>query len=72
MKRSKLALVTFILAFMPGCATHMQRALDDLRDARRQLEEAADNKGGHRVKAIELTDAAIAETERGMEFAATH
>jgi len=46
---------------------HMLAALDHLKDARAQLEMAEHNKGGHRVEAIKLTNAAIEEVKRGME-----
>lgn len=46
----------------------MKDALHDLQVARRTLDAATADKGGHRVKAIELTDAAIAEVRAGIEF----
>ena len=45
---------------------HMQAALDALRTARGELQEASHNKGGHRVEALRLTNEAIRETEAGM------
>ncbi len=48
---------------------HMQDALSHLRQARASLQEAKGNKGGHRENAIELVDKAIAQVEKGMEFA---
>jgi hypothetical protein len=48
---------------------HMRRALEHLRAARAELETAEHDKGGWRVRAIENTNRAIAETERGMAFA---
>ncbi|MCW2307531.1 hypothetical protein [Rhodobium gokarnense] len=50
----------------------MERAIQHLLEARRELEKASRNKGGHRVKAIQLTDMAIDEVKRGMRFAKTH
>ncbi len=44
----------------------MRRALEHLRAARAELQSAEHNKGGWRVRAIENTDRAISETERGM------
>jgi hypothetical protein len=44
----------------------MDRALEQLRAARAQLQEAEHNKGGWRVRAIANTDRAIAETEAGI------
>lgn len=51
---------------------HMRAALGSLREARRHLDLAAPDKGGHRVKAIALVDDAIKETQAGMVFDATH
>jgi hypothetical protein len=48
---------------------HMERALADLQSALGQLQVAVPNKGGHRVKAMELVRQAIAETRRGMAAA---
>jgi hypothetical protein len=45
---------------------HMRRALEHLRAARAELQSAEHDKGGWRVRAIENTNRAIAETERGM------
>jgi len=46
----------------------MRDALRDLQKAARTLDRATPDKGGHRVKAIELTKQAIAEVEAGIEF----
>jgi len=46
----------------------MRAALDSLRDAKRSLEQATPDKGGHRVKAIDLTKAAIEQVEAGIKF----
>jgi hypothetical protein len=61
--------------FVVGCVTgrgqpHMEAALDHLQAAKSELTEARANKGGHRVRAIELIDLAISEVEAGMEHAA--
>jgi hypothetical protein len=48
---------------------HMRAALDALRTARSELQQAESNKGGHRAEAIRLVDKAIDETQAGMEFA---
>jgi hypothetical protein len=50
----------------------MASALTTLRQARAALDRAEHNKGGWRVKAIEATNLAISETERGCAFADTH
>ncbi len=69
-------LVVFVVGFTAGHVqadqTHMHAALRHLRDARHELEIATADKGGHRAKAIELCDMAIAETERGIEYARVH
>jgi hypothetical protein len=48
---------------------HMHAALDALRTARSELQQAEANKGGHREAAIRLVDQAIDETQRGIDFA---
>ena len=64
------------LIFLTGCIAgrlsadqpHMQAALDHLRAAKGELEKAEEDKGGHRVKAIRLTNDAIVQVEKGIEF----
>ena len=51
---------------------HMQAALDALRLARRELEQATADKGGHRAKAIGLVNDAINQVEKGIEFDRKH
>jgi hypothetical protein len=48
---------------------NMAAALQHLRAARSWLERAEHNKGGWRARAIQTTDKAIAETERGCAVA---
>ncbi|HTQ13908.1 MAG TPA: hypothetical protein VMH86_08525 [Rhizomicrobium sp.] len=45
---------------------HMEAALADLQSARSELIQSSHNKGGHRVEALRLTNAAIAEVQAGM------
>jgi hypothetical protein len=76
-KRCLCAVAAFGVAFAIGCATgrgqpHMAAALDELRAARGELEAAEADKGGHRVRAIELVDDAIEQVRRGIDYAATH
>jgi hypothetical protein len=62
----------FLLALAAGCASgqpHMRSALDHLAAARSELQAATSDKGGHRVRAIELIDEAASEVEHGMEYA---
>jgi hypothetical protein len=47
---------------------HMERALENLRAARAELQIAEHDKGGWRVRALENVNRAIADTERGMAF----
>jgi hypothetical protein len=51
---------------------HMERALDALRNARSQLNEASHDKGGHRENAIQLIDQAIAQVKEGIRVGARH
>ena len=51
---------------------HMDNALSALRNARTELNQAEANKGGHRVRAIQLVDSAIAEVKSGMAYADVH
>ena len=47
---------------------HMQSALESLRNAKRDLDQATSDKGGHRVRALRLVNQAIGEVERGMRY----
>jgi len=51
---------------------HMQRALDKLQSARSNLEAASEDKGGHRVKALEHVNKAIEQVKKGIEYDRTH
>jgi hypothetical protein len=51
---------------------HMRAALEALRTAKRHLDLATPDKGGHRVKALELVNSAITETQDGIAYDATH
>jgi len=46
---------------------HMMAALDALKTAKMELENAEHNKGGHRVKALEFVQKAINQTQKGIE-----
>jgi hypothetical protein len=50
----------------------MQEALDKLQSARSNLEAATDDKGGHRVKALDHVNKAIDEVKKGIEYDRTH
>ena len=51
---------------------HMQAALDALRLAKRELEQATTDKGGHRARAMGLVNQAINQVERGIAFDRRH
>jgi hypothetical protein len=46
----------------------MKEALVALEAARSQLKKATDDKGGHRAKALKLTDEAIEQVTKGIVF----
>ena len=48
---------------------HMQNALTALENAKDSLEKATNDKGGHRVKALDYVKNAISEVKKGMEAA---
>ena len=50
----------------------MKKALVNLEQAHKNLELATADKGGHRVKAMELTKAAMEEVKAGIEFDNKH
>jgi len=69
--------VALVVGFAAGNAfaerqPHMQAALRALRNARQQLDSAEADKGGHRVKAVELVNQAIREVEAGVRFDNKH
>ena len=50
----------------------MNAALQHLQEAQKNLEAAAHDKGGHRVKAIGLIKQAISEVQQGIQYDNTH
>jgi len=50
----------------------MQAARGDLQTARHELQQAVADKGGHRVKALELINSAITEVNAGIAFDRRH
>ena len=56
----------------PENQPEMNSALEHLREAKRALESASHDKGGHRVKALSLVDQAIAQVEQGIQYDNTH
>jgi hypothetical protein len=57
-------------AFAAGLAyaaqPHMEAALNALLTAQTELKVAEHNKGGHRVKALDLVNSAIAQVQAGI------
>jgi hypothetical protein len=51
---------------------NMEAAMQNLREAQRNLENAASDKGGHRERALDYINRAIAETQAGMQYANRH
>lgn len=51
---------------------NMERAVSSLYSALASLRESTPDKGGHRVKAMNLVQQAITETQAGIEFADEH
>ena len=49
---------------------YMQSALTLLKQARAQLDAATPHKGGHRDKALDYTNLAIDQVQKGIQFAA--
>ena len=68
--RTSLVLVTMIgamgLQSIRADQPNMRAALAHLREAKAALQRAEHNKGGHRTRAIEIVNHAIAETEAGI------
>lgn len=50
----------------------MKDALASLKQAANALKNASHDKGGHRAKALELTNAAIIQVEKGIAFDNKH
>jgi hypothetical protein len=50
----------------------MRAAIEHLREAQRDLQSASHDKGGNRIRALNLVNQAIAEVERGMRYDNTH
>jgi hypothetical protein len=48
---------------------NMDHAINALREARRALQAATPNKGGHRERAIDLIDRAIEQVREGINWA---
>jgi len=66
---STAGLVVASLAKAQG-QPHMQNALKALQNAANQLQEAKDDKAGHREKAIQLVSQAINQVQQGIQAGA--
>jgi hypothetical protein len=53
----------------PGYQPNMEQALGSLHQARISLEVSSPDKGGHRVRALELVNQAIVQVRLGIQFA---
>ena len=51
---------------------HMQAALEHLRQAQQELQQASSDKGGHRVKAENLIRQAESQIQQGIQYDNTH
>jgi len=51
---------------------HMQAALEHLRQAQQELQQASSDKGGHRAKAEQSVRQAITHVEEGIRYDNTH
>lgn len=63
-----------MLASSPAMADqgNMEAALRQLQNALDSLHRATPNKGGHKERAAELVEQAMAEVEAGIDYAAEH
>lgn len=73
MKYKTVYAVAFLLCAVTIAAAvpdqpFMQAARADLQTAKRELQRATANKGGHRAKAISLTNQAIAQVNQGIDY----
>lgn len=59
------------LAIAPAAAEqgNMEAALNHLEQAIQSLRQATPNKGGHRERAIQMCETAMAEVQAGIEYA---
>ena len=81
MKTTPLRLILFLTVAFVGFVLlqdafarqgHMDHALEFLRSARSELNEASRNKGGHRTEAVRLIDQAIEQVKEGIAVGEEH
>jgi hypothetical protein len=77
--RNSVTIILLSLAFVLSASAsigfdqpYMQKAKDNLQDARSFLNNATADKGGHRANAINLVNSAIDAVNSGIEFDRTH
>jgi hypothetical protein len=74
--RITLAVLALLVLAVAGLAAgdqpFMRAARADLMTARSELQKATPDKGGHRVKALQLVNQAIAQVNAGMAFDRQH
>ena len=74
--RGLLLVLLLALAFVAGQLSadqpQMRAAMNNLKQARSNLEHATADKGGHRERALSLTNQAIEEVERGIAYDRRH
>ena len=74
--RISLAILALLILTVGGLAAgdqpFMRAARADLITAKSELQKAIPDKGGHRVKAIQLVNQAIAQVNAGMAFDRQH
>ena len=74
--RGLLLILVLAVAFIAGQLSadqpQMRSALTNLKQARANLERATSDKGGHRERALRLTNEAIEEVERGIAYDRRH
>ncbi len=58
-------------AAAPSGESEMMLARDELATARRYLDDAIPDKGGHREQAVRLVDQAVFEINQGVAFASS-
>jgi hypothetical protein len=77
MKAKSLVVVLFLLGFITVAGAmpdqpNMQAARGSLQTAKTELQKATPDKGGHRVNALKLINAAIGEVNAGIAFDRRH
>jgi len=70
------AILGMVLSVVPAAFAEaqpeMNAALEHLKEAKKALESASHDKGGHRAKAIASVNQAIKQVEEGIAFDNTH